>query len=66
MAGTIAGSIPPSSARSPGAPGAIASVSRFEGVFGAEHERVGQVAGAIPAGFTLANGAGDNYLTQAV
>lgn len=50
----------------PGAPGAIASVSGLTGDFGPELERVGQVAGGIPAGFTLANGVGDNYLTQAV
>lgn len=49
-----------------GSPSAIASVFNLTGEFGAEHERTGQVAGGIPAGFTLANGAGDNYLTQAV
>lgn len=50
----------------PGAPGAIASVSNLTGDFGLEAERVGAVAGSIPAGFTLTNAAGDNYLTQAV
>ena len=49
-----------------GAPGAVASISNLSGDFGVEAERVGAVAGAIPAGFTLTNAAGDNYLTQAI
>lgn len=49
-----------------GAPGAFATLSNFSGAFGAEADRVGAVAGAIPAGFTVANGAGDNWLTQSV
>lgn len=49
-----------------GAPSAVASVSNLSGAFGLEADRVGAVAGTIPASFTLANAAGDNYLTQAV
>ena len=50
----------------PGSASAMATVSNLAGAFGAEYERIGAVSGSIPAGFSLANGDGDNYLTQMV
>ena len=52
-----------------GAPSARATFTNFTsalGNYGIESDRVGAVLGGIPAGFSLANAAGDNYLTHAI
>lgn len=50
----------------PSAVGAVATVTNLFGSFGAEAGRGGAVVGTIPAGFTLSNAVGENYLTQAL
>lgn len=49
-----------------GAPSAVATLSNFSGAFGAEYERAGSVAGAIPGDVSFTNTDGFNYLTQFV